>query len=678
MVSPDLSQSFNSAKSKISAIKTYTDVSKSSKDLQKSAGDSSSQSTSKLASQLSQISEKQKRFQRNVPTSTDQLLSLIGETKGSGSETMKYLRRKILEVAAKTEPEVSQIFISESFKAVGCSQEQTYIGTDPLQLSINPLPLLPQSEGIYIPVQSVDFFSNLKNSPESEVGKVYYELPKPSVDVKFIPYGGSEFYPMNKLLYDLMSSDNVGRSFATIFGKNFQGKSLQNLFDIQYTKTNEFGVNGDFFRVIMIDREGKNDVGTFLVDYFQTIKLFDAVDIGAQLTNLLSNAIDIKAQVGFGELNNKSKFFLILQRILGLCFDSRREIDVSGTAKVAELDGIDDSFYELNEVDLRTIDEQISNIQTGVMEFIDCDNVKLPVDYNLLVQELVSFRETSSGKTEDERVDEIEKIIDSIYQNPEWNILVPTNFNVQIAINQDVIKKIPLVVAASVLTPKALLPIFILLSIVKNKVSATYNQQVGPINDNLLLLDNVVTDGVDFLKKFKSFAIELVSKINEIFLRTLFEELKKDIVNLISLVLTDISNSKISKKYSMILKLANIALVVAEGISDYRKCKSLVDEILLLLNLLGSTLGIREIPLPLLLLSSLLPGSSPERASINVIELLQSYGIPTGTLPDGSPNLMALYNLATTKGIDKEMSDNGKVEIVIDPRLPIAGVGKFI
>jgi hypothetical protein len=678
MVSPDLSQSFNSAKSKISAIKTYTDVSKSSKDLQKSAGDSSSQSTSKLASQLSQISEKQKRFQRNVPTSTDQLLSLIGETKGSGSETMKYLRRKILEVAAKTEPEVSQIFISESFKAVGCSQEQTYIGTDPLQLSINPLPLLPQSEGIYIPVQSVDFFSNLKNSPESEVGKVYYELPNPSVDTKFIPYGGSEFYPMNKLLYDLMSSDNVGRSFATIFGKNFQGKSLQNLFDIQYTKTNEFGVNGDFFRVIMIDREGKNDVGTFLVDYFQTIKLFDAVDIGAQLTNLLSNAIDIKAQVGFGELNNKSKFFLILQRILGLCFDSRREIDVSGTAKVAELDGIDDSFYELNEVDLRTIDEQISNIQTGVMEFIDCDNVKLPVDYNLLVQELVSFRETSSGKTEDERVDEIEKIIDSIYQNPEWNILVPTNFNVQIAINQDVIKKIPLVVAASVLTPKALLPIFILLSIVKNKVSATYNQQVGPINDNLLLLDNVVTDGVDFLKKFKSFAIELVSKINEIFLRTLFEELKKDIVNLISLVLTDISNSKISKKYSMILKLANIALVVAEGISDYRKCKSLVDEILLLLNLLGSTLGIREIPLPLLLLSSLLPGSSPERASINVIELLQSYGIPTGTLPDGSPNLMALYNLATTKGIDKEMSDNGKVEIVIDPRLPIAGVGKFI
>lgn len=678
MISPDLSQSFDSAKSKISAIKTYNDVSKSSKNLQKSAGNSSSESISSLASQLSQISEKQKRFQRNAPTSTDQLLSLISETKGSGLETTKYLRKKILEVATKTEPEVSQIFINESFKAIGCSQEQTYIGVDPISLNLNPLPLLPESEGIYIPVQTIDFFSNLKNSPESEVGKVYYELPQPSVDTKFISYGGSEFYPMNKLLYELMTSDNVGRSFATIYGKNFQGKSLQNLFDIQYTKTNDFGVTGDFFRVMMIDREGKNDVGTFLVDYFQSIKLFDAVDIGAQLTNLLSGAIDIKAEVGFGELNNKSKFFLILQRILGLCFDSRREIDVSGTAKVAELDGIDDSFYELNEVDLRTIDEQISNLQSGVMEFIDCDNVKLPVDFNLLVQELVSFRETSSGKTEDERVEEIEKIIDSISENPEWNILVPSNFNVKVAINEAVIKKIPLVIAASALSPKALLPIFVLLSIVKNKVTTTYNQQITNTNELILPLSNIVTDGVDFLKKFKSFAIELVSKINEIFLRALFEELKKDIVNLISLVLTDIANSKIGKKYSMILKLANFALIVAKGISDYRKCKSLVDEILLLLNLLGQGLGIREIPVPLLLLSSLLPGTSPERASINVIELLQSYGIPTGTLPDGSPNLMALFNLATTKGIDKEMSDNGKVEIVLDPSLPITGVGKFI
>ena len=31
-------------------------------------------------------------------------------------------------------------------------------------------------------------------------------------------------------------------------------------------------------------------------------------------------------------------------------------------------------------------------------------------------------------------------------------------------------------------------------------------------------------------------------------------------------------------------------------------------------------------------------------------------------LPDGSPNLMGIYNLMTHKGADKEESENGKVE----------------
>ena len=87
---------------------------------------------------------------------------------------------------------------------------------------------------------------------------------------------------------------------------------------------------------------------------------------------------------------------------------------------------------------------------------------------------------------------------------------------------------------------------------------------------------------------------------------------------------------------------------MAQLINDYRRCKSLLDNILVILNLIGqipvpSPTGSgfvplkTEIPLPLLALSSLLPGYSPERASINAIELLQGLGVPTGTLPDGSP-----------------------------------------
>jgi hypothetical protein len=128
----------------------------------------------------------------------------------------------------------------------------------------------------------------------------------------------------------------------------------------------------------------------------------------------------------------------------------------------------------------------------------------------------------------------------------------------------------------------------------------------------------------------------------------------------------------------------SLILNVIVSVIDYRKCKSLLDNILFLINLIGeypvpSPTGFvpfkTEIPQPLLILSSLLPGYSPERASINAIQLLQSRGIPTGTLPDGSPNLMLLYNLLTNKANDKEQSENGKIEIMtaLGP-----GVGKSL
>jgi hypothetical protein len=151
----------------------------------------------------------------------------------------------------------------------------------------------------------------------------------------------------------------------------------------------------------------------------------------------------------------------------------------------------------------------------------------------------------------------------------------------------------------------------------------------------------------------------------------LFQHLKKDIIHLLSAVISDISKSKALKKYSMILRLVQLALVVIQLISDYRHCKSLLDDILTLLQLING-FGGGGIPSPLLFLTSVLPGTSPERSSINTIEELQKLGIPTGVLPDGSPNLMLLYNLAAHKGADKENAENGKLEAIgITP--PIAG-----
>ena len=120
------------------------------------------------------------------------------------------------------------------------------------------------------------------------------------------------------------------------------------------------------------------------------------------------------------------------------------------------------------------------------------------------------------------------------------------------------------------------------------------------------------------------------------------------------------------KKYTIILRLVQLAIIVVQLVKDYRKCKSLVNDLLNLLNLINSVFnGGKRIPTALLFLTQLLPGFSPERAQINVLEELQKLGMPTGAMPDGSANLMNQLMGAITKGMDKEESENGTVDATV-------------
>ena len=691
----DITSAEQAIQSKIDAYKTYREIAVAQKKLLKEQGNSISAANSQITSQLNKIQELQKRFQRNPPNSMDNLLNFLGLTQGTGGATAKYLRTKILEAAAQIEPSLVGILKEETIKALGCSVEQTYTGFSLESLDLTPIPLRPQAEGIYIPVNSLDFFSSLKQSPQTNFGKVYYEKEDPSADPIFLPYGGEVPFPMNKQLFDLMTQDNAGRTYKQINGKYYLGKSEKPLYDLQYTNVNSFGVTGDYYRVFLIDRKDEetgeivNNVGQFISDYYSTIKLVDTVDIGAQIVNLISGAIDYDAQFGVGQLDDQSKFALIAQRILGLCFDNRTEIDVSGVSKIAELDGVDNSFFELNEIDLRNIEVQISNVQNGVMEFEDCGNIRLPVDSTVLMDELINFRDSESGDTTARQVEVLSEIIDSISDNPSWSLDVPTNLNVKLSIDKNVIKKIPLAIFAAVLTPKTLLPLYTLLSVVESGYTFTYNQVVTGVNQNIDEVgnlgasvgtqgSNIINNSEDFLKKYRTFCIEVLSRINVEFLKVLYDILKKDIINLTGLILKDLIESKLKKKYTIINSLVAVTLAVSAlvGFVEFRKCKSLMDNILFLLNLANKGLGRQtpnEIPLPLLLLSGNLPGYSPERATINAFELLQSVGIPTGTLPDGSPNLMGLYTKLTNQAVDKEESENGKVEIAV---AGLFGIGK--
>ena len=683
MPTPDLNQGQIEVKNKISAIKNFAQVSNSEKKLKRSAGNSESKGIPDIASSLDNASKDQKRYLKPPPNSFDQVLEMIGLTSGNGSETLKYLKKKLLLTATKIEPEIKKIITKNAIKALGCSQEQTFQGFTSTFLELNPLNTLPVGQGIYVPIESMDISGMLKTKTDSKIGKVVYEKPKPSVlENVFKPYKGKKPFPMNKEFNNRLMGTFVTNSFNGEYGKYYQGVSNQNLFDFQYSPTNQFGVDQACFKVALISKVNEsltitggsaNKVIDFLEDYYGTIKLFDTTDFTAVMMNAVSGAINIKANLTSDEISKQSQFMLILQRILGLCFDSRREIDVSGVSKIAELDGVDESFFELTEIDLRNIDVQISNIQNGVMELVDCDNVKVPVDYETIIDGLIDLRETENLSPALE-VNKIIAISDSLVQNPDWKALLPTNLNFQV-FDEDFIKKIPLSVAGAILSPKVLFPIFVLMQSLEGNATNAFNSAVTSANTFIQSgntignsVNNLINSNVDFLKTFKKFNIEMVAEIGAIFVTELFNILKKDLINLMRPIIADIGSEALKAKLQMIERLITIALIINQiviGVKDYKKCKSLIDDILIILNLISSLAPPgSKIPKVLLLLAKFLPGTSASRASINTIEELQKLGIPTGTLPDGSPNLMLLFNLASNKATKKESAQNGKLQAI--------------
>jgi hypothetical protein len=312
-------------------------------------------------------------------------------------------------------------------------------------------------------------------------------------------------------------------------------------------------------------------------------------------------------------------------------------------AKIAELDGIDESFFEFTDLDLRNIQQRVSNIQNGVVEYENCGNVKLPIDSLSILESLENIRFVPDSNL----VDAADSVTQTITNNPQWQGLAITG-NIQAAVDFNFVKLIAQGLVTAVLSPKVLLPIFIMLKALGQTI-----------------VDSINTF-VDFIKQFKKFFTNLVSKIGAIFVQELFNLIKKDIKNLIQQIIKDLAKEKADKRLIIILKLIQLLILIANFISDWRKCKSVIDELLWLLKIATTGFG-NEIPLPLLFGAQLLDGFSETRAFIGTIEELQKLGIDTGALPDGSPNLGILSILGQLKASANENAENGKLQIALPP-----------
>jgi hypothetical protein len=621
-MSLDLQNDYNKAKNQITAVNSYTDLKSQYNQQVKKAGSSFEQKNQDISSSLDQVKKEAKRFKKPLKTQFDQLLDINNVTGGKGSNSLRFIKRLLLTTIKNIEPQIMEIVGAEVIKLLGCDQQQTFSGGT-----------------YYVKIPSIDLLGLLKKSPTSEDGRLLYE--KNPIQVQISPFS------MNRELYERIQ--NPDDSFNDQYTSFYKGQSGQNLFDIQYSEQDDNGVVGPWFKITLLNRVGGNNkIIPFLIDYYKSIKLVEFPNIIVGIMEALSGCISISCNIGLGETEDQTRFNLILQRILGLCFDNVREIDVTGVSKLAELDGLDESFFEFTEIDLRNIEQRVNNIRNRVVQFESCGNIDLPIDSAAINQALSELFQV----TDENLVDKANDITNSLTDNEQWQGLTLQG-NIQAAVDLNFIKLIVQGIIGSLLTPKVLLPIFLMLKVLGQNIQ------------------DLIRSIFDFGKIFKRFVINVISKIGAIFTKQLFELISKNIKQILQQVIQDLAKEKADKRIIIILKLIQLLIVVAEFINDWRRCKSVIDEILWLLKIATSGWGAQNfagtVPYPLLLASRFLDGYSETRAFIGTIEEMQKLGIPTGPMPDGSPNLGVLAMFGQMKAMAKEDAENSKVEVAVDP-----------
>lgn len=613
----DLNNEFDEIKGKIKSGQKYKKISKQIKDIEKKAGDAETASNKFFSESLNSAKTKaSEAFNSSaVKNQYDKLIELVRNPE-TGNETIDILLKAMLDASREVKNQLPTLLADSTIKALGCEQEQQYI----------------PNEKIYIKLDSIDLLEYLKYSPDNNKTKILYE--KESLSIQNNPFS------MNRELYNRTQSD---QSYSEQYGQFYKGFSNQDLFDIKYVVQDQnTGNYGDFFEVTLQPKlNSPTLVADFLVDYYQSIQIFDFADIVKNSLNVLTSSVDMDLEVGSKKLEDVSVALKIIQRILGLCFDNTQEIEVGGTSKVSILEEIDESFFELTEFELRDVNNDVNNTLNRVVEFEDCGNVKLPIDYNQVVNSISNIWENAGDKTDEQLQEELIEAIKDISQNPEWGPSLPTiDFN--LVLNLEIIKQLPKIIVMSLISPKVLLPIFIMFKALKqNFVDA-------------------VEDFQTFLREMRNIMVVLISEIQAKFKEVLVVLIKKQIYNLIVSLNKDISEKSKNTYIIIITKLLSIAFVVVNLIRDYKRCRSITDELLTLLRLLAPKL---KIPLPALAFSSLLEGFSAVRAFNNHTETLDKLGYPTGDLPDGSPNLGLIHDFSLISAYKREMDENSKVQV---------------
>lgn len=488
---------------------------------------------------------------------------------------------------------------------------------------------------VNISPKEIDFLSILTMSPDSGVGKIVYESPTSITDkIKF-----------DRQLYS---------QFTATSPYTFQSLNNNSLFDLTWNVSTQ--------KYTVSNLQNKS-INTFFDDYYSSIT-FPDIEHVIKTSMLLS----IQGDGSETSLFNTSldKVERLLQKLMTVCGNPTKRNELQNLNPIDLFDETDEDIeYYFNFDDVEGIDLDAEEARhKGVLKFRDCNNFEIPKD-TTMIEDFIYF---SGIENINNLVDNtLNRVASSAYEQSDSSISLD---NFKLSILNTFILNVPKAIISSVLTPKVFLPIVTVYKVVKNVISEL--------------------DIYSLMKTLSKLFFSIIKDLFWFFIREFWRLVKPELIKFLSVLVAKILKNK-NKRYIIIITalIALLTKILEYGIDN---CADLFNIVLQTINGALAASVPFNIPGILLALSDKLPGYSEDRATLNIMERMESAGISLGPIYGDTNKLVDLVS-SIIKGHTEEIDShsfaavsNQLVTIPIVPGAPsitlppgfIKSVGKGI
>ena len=503
-------------------------------------------------------------------------------------------------------------------------------------------------DSVNISPKEIDFLNMLRVDPQSDYGKIMYELPKVINNKEKVNLGLYKSFSSPYYQYDTPSN-------KTLFRLTWD--STHQLFEITgLTQGPSFG------------QYGTVNVGDFFDDYYSNLEMPDLGHIikNAMLLTLKScdisadkngisvggNATGMESSLNWDPSLDKAINDLerMINKIFAFCNNNGNPgLKTQNATKLFNENEENQEFYfdfdDVEGIDLEDEDAR----RRKVLRFKDCNNYEVPYNPNhmedfVYLENRVNYRDWIDGA--------LSKAATDAYEQSNFSIDLPS---FKISLNLSFIINIPKAMVMSIISPKMFIPIV-----------AIYKLFVANAK-------NIIMDVKVLMKKLKKLFLCIIDKLFWKFIREFWKRLKADLKNFLEKVVKRILREKLKRYYVIIAALvALLKKIIEDGIDN---CQDLFDAISMAIDAALDASGGLNIPFPLLALAGGLPSFSAIKTQMETIDKLAKMGVPTGDV-NGEANYHLLSLGATTESIGNAMSKAPIVVATTQTGLPSYGLFK--